>query len=813
MRKRASLVIVGAGIVGATAAWHLARRGWTDIVVLEQGPFPKTGGSSSHAPGIVFQTSGSKILTTFAKETVAHLAATDLDGQPCWYGVGSLEVAETPARMEDLKRKLGWAHSWGVAGAALLTPEQAVEKMPWIDPSVILGAYWVPGDGVAKPVRAVEAMIRDCGAAVEVHDRCPVIGIEQANGRVTGVVTPRGTIATDRVLVCAGIWGPKIGRFAGVPVPLMPVEHQFVWTAPMPEFANADREALWPVLRHQDRDLYFRHRDDHFAVGSYQHEPVLVDAAEIRAHGEPDDMPASNAFNRETFAQAWEDARRLLPFLEAAEERESLNGMFSFTPDGMPLLGESAHLRGFWSAMAIWITHSAGAARAVAEWLTEGRPAEDMRDCDINRFEPHAMTRSYIRARGAQQYREVYDVIHPLQPMEEPRPLRTTPFHQQQRELGAVFFESRGWELARWYGANSQLLERFPVAERPGWSGRFWSPISGAEHQATRDGVAMFDMSALPKFEVAGAGAAAFLEQMCSAKVARKVGSVTYALLLDQRGTIRSDVTVARLSEDRFQIGANGVLDVAWLRHFAASDPTVQVRDITSALCCIGIWGPEARRVVERTSMDGWSDAAFPYYTARQREIGEVPVTAMRVSYVGELGWELYCAPEYGARLWSLLWDAGQESGVIAGGRAAFDTLRLEKGYRLWGVDMDTERTPHEAGLAWAVKPAKGDFIGREAFLQMAEREPDVRLACLALDDPTIVLMGKEPVFVDGDAVGYVTSAGYGFSVGQSLAYAYLPAAAAVRRTSVDVEFFGKRYSAAAQDEPRYDPAGTRLRG
>jgi glycine cleavage system aminomethyltransferase T/glycine/D-amino acid oxidase-like deaminating enzyme len=813
MRDRASLVIVGAGIVGATAAWQLVQRGWTDIVVVEQGPFPKAGGSSSHAPGIVFQTSGSKVLTGFAKETVAHLGGMDFGGKPCWYGVGSIEVAETAARMEDLKRKLGWARSWGVAGAELLTPEQAAERMPFIDPSVILGAYWVPSDGVAKPVRAAEAMIRACGDAVELQDRTPVTGIEQANGRVTGVVTPRGTIATDRVLVCAGIWGPKIGRIAGIPVPLMPVEHQFVWTEPMPEFANSEREAMWPVVRHQDRDLYFRHRDDHFAVGSYQHEPVLVESEAIRAHGDADDLPSVNPFNAGTFEQAWADARRLLPFLKAARNGEAMNGMFSFTPDGMPLLGESAYLRGFWSAMAIWITHSTGAARAVAEWLTEGRATEDMRECDINRFEPHAMTRSYIRARGAQQYREVYDVIHPLQPMDDPRPLRMTPFFQQQRELGAVFFESRGWELARWYGANSPLLERYRIPERMGWSGRFWSPIAGAEHRASRDGVALFDMSALPKIEVSGAGAAAFLERMCSAKVARKVGSVTYALMLDARGMIRSDVTVARLAEDRFQIGANGVLDVAWLRHFAASDATVHVRDISSSLCCIGIWGPHARRVVERVSSDDWSDAAFPYYTARQREIGETPVTAMRVSYVGELGWELYCSPEYGARLWALLWEAGQEDGIIAAGRAAFDTLRLEKGYRLWGADMDTERTPFEAGLDWAVKPAKGEFIGREAFLRMAEHVPEDRLCCLALDDPSVVVMGKEPVFVGGEASGYVTSAGFGFSVGQSLAWAYLPAGAAASGSKAEVEFFGVRYLATVQDEPRWDPAGSGLRG
>jgi len=475
----------------------------------------------------------------------------------------------------------------------------------------------------------------------------------------------------------------------------------------------------------------------------------------------------------------------------------------------MPLLGESRHLRGFWTAMAIWVTQSVGAARAVADLLTDGRTDLDIHEADINRFEPHAETRAYIRERGAQQYREVYDVIHPLQPMERPRPLRVSPFHQRQRELGAVFFEGGGWERPRWYGANAALLERYPIPERDGWAGRFWSPIAGAEHLATREGVAMFDMSPLPKIEVSGPGAAAFLERMCSARVARKVGSVTYALLLDRRARVRSDVTVARLAEDRFQIGANGPLDLVWLRHFAHGDPTVQVRDLTGALCCIGLWGPRARAVMGRASDDDWS---FPYYTARQRQIGEVPVTAMRVSYVGESGWELYASPEYGQRLWDLLWSAGQPEGVIAAGRAAFDTLRLEKGYRLWGVDMDAERTPWEAGVGFAVNLEKGEFLGAEEAQALAARQPDWRLRCLTLDDPAVVAMGKEPIWLDGEAVGYVTSAGLGPSVGRSIAYGYLPAERGPG-TAVEVELFGRRHAATVAEEPLFDPAGARLRG
>ena len=812
MGRSASVVIIGAGIVGCSAAWHLAKRGWTDIVLVEQGPFPKAGGSSSHAPGIVFQTSSNKQMTRFALETVATLSTIHLDGEPCWFGVGGIEVAETPRRLEDLKRKLGWAQSWGVADAALLTPSEVAAKIPMIDSSVILGGYWVPTDGVAKPVRAVEAMLRDAGSAVTLLSHTRVTEIHRAGNRVVGVGLGDQSISTDRVLACGGIWGPAIGRMAGVPVPLSAVEHQFMWTEPMAPWIGKSAECQLPVIRHQDRDLYMRQRMDHFAVGSYAHEPIVVDAGEIRRHGEPDDMPASNPFVASTFAPSWADAVRLLPFLKDARPAEAFNGMFSFTPDSYPLLGESQFLKGFWSAMAIWITHSAGAARAVADWMTDGRTPEDLRDCDINRFEPHALTAAYIRERGAQQYREVYDVIHPLQPMERPRPLRVSPFYGAQQKLEAVFFEGRGWEQPRWYEANRDLLGDYPTRPRDGWSGEWWSPIAQAEHLATRERVALFDMTPLPKFEVIGPDAARFLQNMLTGNVDRAVGSVTYALMLDARGGVRSDVTVARIAEDQFQIGANGPLDLVWLRSHLPPDMRVQINDITAARCCVGLWGPRARAVVEQVSDDDWSNDVFPYYTARIRAIGEVPVCAMRVSYVGELGWELYTTPEYGARLWHLLWEAGRAMGILAAGRAAFDTLRIEKGYRLWGVDMDAERDPWESGVGFAVKLNKQEFLGRDAAVHAKERGPRHVLSCLVLDDPSVVVMGKEPIIIDGDAVGYVTSAGYCPTIAASVAYGYLPADHANPGSRVEIEYFASRHGAVVSPDPLFDPKGERLR-
>ena len=807
MTTRASVVIIGAGIVGCAAARYLSDLGWTDIVVVEQGPLFATGGSTSHAPGIVFQTNSSRTMTRFAQETVAQYAALDRDGQPCWYGVGSLEVATTPARWADLHRKLGWARSCGLPGA-LLTPAEAKDHLPLLNADAILGAYYVPSDGVAKPVWAAEALARSASGAT-FRGREKVTGIQSANGRVTGVVTDKETIPTEQVLVCCGIWGPNVGRMAGVPIPLTPVEHQLAWTTPLAELRGSEAtEIAQPVLRHQDQDLYFRQRRDHYAVGGYGHEPVVVDSWDIRPHGAPDDMPASNPFDPVAFAPAWREAVTLVPALGEVGVAEAINGMFSFSPDGFPLLGESDRLRGFWVAEGIWITHAAGAARAVAQFMTTGVSDLDLHESDLHRFEAHAATLPYVRERGAQQYREVYDVLHPLQPLERPRPLRRSPFYSQERALGACFFEARGWEAPRWYESNASLLHHFPVADRDGWHGQFWSPIAGAEHLATRHNAGLFDMSPLPKLEVAGAGAADWLDSLLSAKAPRRPGRVVYGLFLDEAGGIRSDITITRRSDGRFHIGANGLPDLAWLRHALPVDGSVTVRDITGALACLGLWGPRARDIITRVSEDDWSHAAFPYYTAREMSVGEVPVFALRVSYVGELGWELYVSPEYGAWLWETLWQAGQDDGLIAAGRAAFDTLRLEKGFRLWGVDMHAEHQPLEAGVGFAVHQAKPAFRGKATLREHAAR----RLTCLRLHDRKAVVMGKEPVRAGDEVFGYVTSAGYGYSVEESIAYAWLPEALAQPGTELVIEYFGQDLPATVVSEPRWDPQGERVR-
>ena len=816
MNTTARIIIIGAGIVGCSVAYHLARLGWREIVVLDQGPLPEAGGSTSHAPGLVFQTNASQTMCRLAQESVSLYNQLQLDGQPCFLPVGGMEVAATEARWIDLRRRIGHAASWGLE-AALLSAQEAHARLPLLDTAAIYGAYYVPSDGLAKAARACAAMARitSHSGAATFYGNTPVTAIETAAGRVQAVVTPQGRIMTEHVLICAGIWGPRVGRMAGINVPLTPVEHQYVRTTPISALAGETHEATHPILRHQDRAMYFRQHGDSYGVGSYQHEPLLVAADAIRPVADwaagRGPMPSVQPFSAEHFARPWRDAQALLPALAGAGFSSTMNGMFSFTPDGLPVLGESAITRGLWLAEAVWVTHGGGVGQAMAEWIVSGAPQIDLRECDMHRFEPHAYTPAYVRARGAQQYREVYDIIHPLQQIEQPRPLRTSPFYLRQCELGAAFFEGRGWERPQWYEANRSLLDTMPLGERRGWAAQYWSPIAIAEQRIARERVAIFDMTSLTRAVVEGPDALALLQYLTTNQLDRPVGSVTYTAMCDLHGGIRSDVTVTRLAYDRFQLGLNGPADIAWLQMHLADHPRVSVREITAGTCCIGIWGPQARAVVQSLSDDDVSHAAFRYMTAREIAVGEVPVLAQRVSYIGELGWELYTTADYGLRLWDLLWAAGRPHGMVAAGRAAFDALRIEKGYRLWGNDMTSEHNPYEAGLGFTVKLDKGDFLGRDALLAIHERGIERKLCCLTLD-ATHVVLGKEPMRIGDRVVGYVSSAAYSATIDATIAYGYLPLDDAAIGTRVMIDYFGEQYPAEVVAEPLYDPQGVRVR-
>jgi glycine cleavage system aminomethyltransferase T/glycine/D-amino acid oxidase-like deaminating enzyme len=822
------VVIIGAGIVGTNLADELVQRGWTDITVVEQGPLDLPGGSTSHAPGLVFQTNPSKAMTLFARYTVEKLLSLEVDGQSCFRQVGGLEVATTPARWQELKRKHGWATSWGIP-THLVGPDECRRLYPLLAADAVLGGLHIPSDGLALAARATQLLIDSTRAAgVRYLGSTPVVGIEQSDGRVTGVQTPDAVLPADVVISCAGFWGVEVGAMVGMAVPLLPLAHQYVTTTTVPALVGRTDDpngASLPILRHQDQDLYYREHGDRYGIGSYAHRPMPVVAAELGRTPEQVDshhMPSRLEFTPADFLPVWEESRKLLPALRDSEIADGFNGIFSFTPDGGSLVGQSPDVDGFWIAEAVWVTHSAGIARAVAEVLTTGRSQIDLAECDVSRFEQVQLAPSYVAETAQQSFVEVYDILHPLQPKESPRGLRVSPFHARQTELGARFLEGGGWERPSWYEANAALLDQLPEAWRPvdrdPWSSRFHSPIAAAEAWRTRTAVAMFDMTPLRRLEVSGPGAVDLLQRLTTGDCGKKPGAVTYTLLLDDHGGIRSDITVARLDEETFQVGANSPVDLVYLTREARlqrrTNPErwVQVRDITGGTCCIGLWGPRARDLVTSISREDFSNDGLRYFRAERAIIGGVPVTAMRLSYVGELGWELYTSADNGQRLWDVLWRAGEPFGVIAAGRAAFNSLRLEKGYRSWGTDMTTEHDPYEAGLGFAVRMAKESFTGREALVGRSTETAGRRLRCLTVDDGRSVVLGKEPVLLDGQAVGYVTSAAFGYTVGTPIAYAYLPASVSEGDT-VEISYFGELVKATVTAEPLVDPEMTRLRG
>ena len=814
--KHAQTVIIGAGIAGCSVAYHLTKLGWHEIVVVDQGPLFETGGSTSHAPGLIFQLNASKTMTEFARRSVDLWTRMELGGEPCARQVGSMEVAWTPARLTDLKRKHGYGLAWGVE-SHLLSPDEARARFPLLSDR-ILGALYVPSDIQTKATRSAEAMARAAeGAGAQFFSRVKVTGFATAGGRVTAVQTTQGEIKTDLVVAATGIWAPEVGGLANVPIPLSPMQHLYAVTAPLPELAGAAEEISLPLLRNQDRAMYFRQVHESIGIGSYQHEPLLLDAADLPDRTVDGMPPAEMPFPPAHFEAALTATAELMPSLKNVELTSRLNGVFSFTNDGFPVLGESPQLPGFWSAQAVWITHAGGVGKAVAEWIVNGEPNTDLHECDIRRFHPHALRRPYVRARAAQQYREVYDIIHPRQQMTHPRNLRLTPFYARQQELDAVFFENAGWERPQWYDANLALLELLAVdgTARTGWAAQEWSPAVAAEHAATRERVALFDLTPFAIFEMTGAAALAALQRLAANQMDRPVGSITYTAMLTPGGGIKCDLTVTRLAEERFMIvtgAAMGLHDLGWMEAHLPGGGSALLADISARQCCIGLWGPHARDLLSRVCEDDLSDAAFPYLTAKQITIAEVPALALRISYVGELGWELYAPFEQGLRLWDILWEAGEPLGVRAAGGGAFDSLRLEKGYRLWGQDIHTERNPYEAGLDFALRMNKGDFIGRDALTEFRAQGNTRQLCCMTLDNPDAVVMGKEPIMDADRVLGYVTSANYGHTIGRGIVYGYLPNDYAEVGTSVDILYFGERLPATVAREPLYDPRGTKMK-
>ncbi|CAG9992940.1 unnamed protein product [Clonostachys byssicola] len=815
------VVIIGAGIVGVNVADELVSRGWNDITVIEQGPLNMPGGSTSHAPGLVFQVNSSKTLTSFATYTVSKLLSLD-----CFNQVGGLEIATTLERLEDLKRKHGWASSLGIE-TRILGPEECRIKYPLLKEDGILGGLHIPSDGLALAAHSVQLLMeRTRRAGVRYFGQTLVTGIQQANGRTTGVMTKGGLVfPADIVVSAAGFWGAKIGAMVGLPVPLLPMAHQYVKTTPVAAQAGKNslpNGAQLPILRYQDKDLYYRELGDCFGIGYYGHDPKPVDVSTL---GETPPvvtqqrMPSRLSFSATEFEPAWELTTDLLPALKNSYIADGFDGVLSFTPDGSPLIGQAPHIDGFWVAEAVWVTHSAGVARALAEILTNGRSELDLSSCDIARFEEAQLSECYIKNTASQDFVQVYDIVHPFRPRESPRGLRCSPFHERQKDLGAVFLETGGWERPEWFEANKELVAQLPSSwaprDRDTWSSRHYSPVVAAEAYKTRTSAGLYDLTSSRRIEVAGPGAAEFLERLTTNAVS-DLGKVVHTLLLDAMGGIRSDLTLSRLHEDYFQVGANSPIDLAYFTREAREQSKlsprkfVSIKDITGGTCALGLWGPSALDIITSVTDDDLSNQALPPNGIKKIFIAGIAVLAINISWVGERGWELHTSAEFGRHVWDSLWKAGQTYDLVAAGRAAFYSLRLEKGVRLWGIDFTTEKDPFEAGLEHLVQPGKVEFVGHSAIQGRSRTSASSRLRSLTVDDGKSMILGNEPVYVDGRVVGYITTAAFGFSIGRPVALAYLPSAMK-EGDAVDVEYFGRSVKATVTSDPVFDPENSRL--
>ena len=671
----------------------------------------------------------------------------------------------------------------------------------------VIGASWLPTDGYLDPSQLTYALAdgaRRGGCRIFTNTR--VTGIDVRDGRVTGVRTERGDVECEVVVNAGGMFAAEIGRLAGVRIPVVPMVHQYLVTQPFREREGGEH---LPTLRDPDNLIYFREEGGGLVMGGYERPSApwaLADGGRGLDAIPPDFNGRLLEEDWDRFEEIVENSRRRVPAMEDVRITRLINGPEGFTPDNEFCLGET-EVRGFFVAAgfcAHGLAGAGGVGRAMAEWIDAGEPSLDLWSMDIRRFGDHYRSPRYTLKRVQEVYESYYDIKYPNHEREAGRPLRVPPAYEWHRAHGARFGEKSGWERVNWYDANEAAGDE---GERPrGWAGMHWSPAIGAEHRACREAAALFDETSFSKLEVSGPGAAELLERLSDNRVAREVGKVTYTQMLNSRGGIECDFTVTRLAEDRFWIvtgTAFGRHDLSWIRRHAGDD--VLVEDVTSRWACAGLWGPRARDVLAGACTD---DLGFPYMSVRKLAVGDVPVRALRVTYVGELGWELYCPMEFGAALWRTLWEAGEPHGLVAGGYRAIDSLRVEKGYRVWGADITPDDTPYEGGLGFCVRPDK-DFIGKEAL----DDAPARKLCCLVLGDPRSVALGNEPVRAGGEVAGRVTSGGYGYTVASSIAYAYLPAEHAEPGTEVAVEIFGEWVDGEVAREPLLDPDGERIRG
>ena len=832
--RHARAVVIGCGIVGNSLAYHLTRLGWRDVVLLDKGLLPNPGGSTGHASNFIYLVDHSKEMTALTVESVRQYEELGVFTRS-----GGIEVARTRERLQELTRRMASGQSWGIEGMSLLTPAQVKELVPYIDQTVILGGFYTEGVGVVDSLRA-GTLMRERGqaaGALHVSPKTEVLGIDVERGHVRRVRTTQGDIEAETVVITGGVWSPRLARMAGTRIPLTPAVHQMIDIGPVPRFRGARSDIEHPIVRDMDTNMYERQAGGDLEIGSYAHRPILYDPEDLPSVEQAALSPTEFPFTQADFEEQMQHALELMPEIvgdESVGVKYAINGILSLTPDGMPVLGEAPDVKGLWSAAAVWVKEGPGTGKAVAEWMTHGESEIDLHSSDIARFHEHQKTRAHVRARAAEGFNKTYGIVHPSEQWASNRDVRLAPFHAREKELGAAFFEAAGWERPQWYEANAALLDEFGdrVNRRTAeWESRWWSPIINAEHLAMRERAGIFDLSAFTIFDVSGPGALASVQRVAMRQMDVPLGRVVYTPVLSPQGGFRSDLTIMRLGDERFRVvtgGAAGMSDKKWFADHLVDG--AQVFDLTSAMTTIGLWGPRARDIFASVTSDDVSNDGFKFGTCRTVEVGTLRVLASRISYVGDLGWELYVPMEQGLRLWDALWEAGRPHGLAACGIGVYGTTgRLEKCYRAHGNELETEFNVVEAGMS-PPKVKDEDFVGKGAHLRHREEEPAAILCTLTVDDHRSksgekrYMLGREPVLTrEGERIvdrkgrgSYVTSAGAGPSAGKHILMAYLTPDHAQAGEQLLVEYMGERYPvsvAVVGATPLFDPENARLRG
>ncbi|MAI80516.1 MAG: hypothetical protein CL917_16345 [Deltaproteobacteria bacterium] len=804
MRKEARVVVIGGGVAGCSLLYHLTHLGWTDVTLLEADEL--TSGSTWHAAGLCTQLNSSYNMTKLLKYSVdLYQRLAEETGQEVdFHQVGSIRLAFSEEQVLDFQHRLGIAKLHGIP-CDLIPPEQIQELFPLAIADGVLAAAHTPTDGYVDPTGVTQAFAKGATSkGAEIVRRAPVTAMSH-DGESWCIQTPKGEIRAEIVVNAAGQWARQLGKMVGLELPIVPVEHHYLITEPVPEVAALNFEL--PVLRDTRSSFYIRGEHDGLLVGPFEPSTVAWSL-----DGVPEDFHSSLLEpNLERLEGVLEGVAHRVPVFGDLGIRTIVNGPDGYTPDGHCLMGPVPELPNYHvlAGFSIFgIIFGGGAGRYAAEWIVEGQPSDNMWELDVRRFSEAAGSIEYAQARALDVYAQEYQIHYPEEERPAGRPLKTGPLYDVLKQKGAVYGARFGWERPLWFAQDSNVEDEYSFRRGN------WHETVGRECEAVRSSVGVLDQTSFAKFEVSGVGAEAYLDRLCANRLPRAIGRIVLTQMLTPKGGIECDVTVTRLAEDRFYVisaAATECHDYAWMERHLPQDGSVRLDNVTDHYAVLTLAGPNSRELLQSLTREDCSKKAFGFFRCREMHVGMTPVRVLRVSYVGELGYEIHHPVAYQRSLYDRLMEAGEPHGLVNYGYRALDSMRLEKAYRLWGVDISADYSPLEAGMERFVNWEKGDFIGRDALLRQKEEGPEKGLACLVIDSKDADPHGFEPIRSGDKLIGYVAAGGYGHVVRKTIALAYLPTAYLAPGTELEVDMLGVSLSARVVEQPLYDPANERL--